>query len=351
MRNMIFCLLVVCGIFGACWDLMFAQTPTPTPTPTPIAQPPTVTNGNIIYLDDTSVRLYGTVNPNGLPATVWAEYGTRTPYGNTFYDNTSSMQSVSGTTTQRISIDLSGLLLGVQVGPINGYSCRIAAQNSAGTSYGREQSIYSITPNFSSGVVTYDATDVTSNSAIIHGEIITVPHDIWFEFDTIEGEYFYTAYAYGTDSVYSTILSGLEPATTYYYRIAGSDKNDVHYGETKSFTTLEATPEPTPIIVIEEPEYIEISPSKLNLKKRQSSEVIVTVLGFDDMVFEGETVTATINKAGSKRISVTPTSTDTDTNGEAIFIITAKNKAGNARVTFTVDSAGWVKKSIIVKVK
>ncbi len=37
MRNMIFCLLVVCGIFGTCWDLAIAQTPTPTPTiiPTP----------------------------------------------------------------------------------------------------------------------------------------------------------------------------------------------------------------------------------------------------------------------------------------------------------------------------
>lgn len=351
MRNVlkiVCCLLVVCGIFGVYLDLMFAQTPTITLTPTPIAQPPTVTNGNRIYLDDTSVRLYGTVNPNGLPTTVWAEYGTSSGS----YSNTSSTQNITdGTTTQRISIDLSGLLLGVQVGPINGYSCRIAAQNSAGTSYGREQSIYSITPNFSYGARTYDATDVTSNSAILHGEIITVPHDIWFEFDTIEGEYFYTAYAYGTDSVYSTILSGLEPATTYYYRIAGSDKNDVHYGETKSFTTLEATPEPTPIIVIEEPEYIEISPTSLTLKKRQSSEVIVTVLGEDGIMIVGKTVTATINLAGSKRISVTPTSQTTDENGEAIFIITAKNKAGNARITFTVDSAGWVKKSIIVKVK
>ena len=63
---------------------------------------------------------------------------------------------------------------------------------------------------------------------------------------------------------------------------------------------------------------------------------------------DGETVTATINSAGKKRISVSPTSDSTDENGQATFTIKAKKKTGNARVTF---KAGAVKKSMTVKVR
>ena len=53
---------------------------------------------------------------------------------------------------------------------------------------------------------------------------------------------------------------------------------------------------------------------------------------------EGETVTATINAAGKRRISISPTSTSTDENGRATFTITARKKIGNARVTFKVGN-------------
>ena len=49
------------------------------------------------------------------------------------------------------------------------------------------------------------------------------------------------------------------------------------------------------------------------------------------MSSEGETVTATTNKAGAKRISISPESDATDENGEVVFTITATNKTGNAR--------------------
>ncbi|HHT9135950.1 MAG TPA: hypothetical protein ACFYEK_01765 [Candidatus Wunengus sp. YC60] len=74
----------------------------------------------------------------------------------------------------------------------------------------------------------------------------------------------------------------------------------------------------------------------------------VTVTGEAGCLVDGETVTATINAAGKKRISVSPTSGSTDENGQASFTITAKKKTGNARVTF---KAGDVKKSITVKVR
>ena len=92
--------------------------------------------------------------------------------------------------------------------------------------------------------------------------------------------------------------------------------------------------------------FIAVSPTKLSLKRGQRGEVDVTVTDGEGLPFEGVTVTATINKAGKRYISIINSSTYTDANGNAIVGIIAK-KAGSARVTL---KAGSVKKTIIVKV-
>ncbi|MBM4065026.1 MAG: hypothetical protein FJ266_05210 [Planctomycetes bacterium] len=68
----------------------------------------------------------------------------------------------------------------------------------------------------------------------------------------------------------------------------------------------------------------------------------------DNCVPEGKTVTATIGRVGSKRISISSTSENVDENGEARFAITAKNKVGNARVTFKANN---LKMFLTVKVR
>jgi len=457
MRSIAYCVIIICGILG-CSDLIYAQTPTATPTP----QSPTVTTNRSIHLDEDSAALYGTVNANGLPTTVWAEYGTNS----SSYDNTSSTQSLNGTTTQRVRFDISGLS--------NRYGgeyfyYRIAAQNSAGTSYGSKNQTTLKMPSFSSSTsITDDATNITSNTATLNGRCYAYSPSRWFEYDTISGEYFYEAEADScTPDGYCANLSGLSPATTYFYRMAGEDKDSVYYGETKSFTTLDATATPTPTpdltpistpapcdegIIIEtykatdvtsdsatlngaidgsfsvrgilgfeygttsglypngigiegsdssnvfvegghksfrvnglfagttyyyriykyrieiipdftpcysygneevfttltcETKSVSVSPKKLILQRRENSEVTVT-LQSDNCVPEGNTVIATIGKAGSRRISISSASEVTDANGQAKFTIRAKNKIGKARVTFNADS---LKKTLIVKVK
>ena len=109
--------------------------------------------------------------------------------------------------------------------------------------------------------------------------------------------------------------------------------------------TATATPTPTPC----EPEDISVSPPKsLTLKRNASGDITVTVTGEDDCAVAGEPVTATTNTAGEKRISISPASDTTDANGEIVFTITAKNKTGNARVTFKAEG---VKKSLRYTVK
>ena len=96
-----------------------------------------------------------------------------------------------------------------------------------------------------------------------------------------------------------------------------------------------------------EPESIAAFPSKLTLNVYESGDVVVTVTGKGGCPVEGETVTAMIKKSGRKRITVSPTSATTNADGEATFTIIAKNKAGNATVTF-MD--GILKTTVKVKV-
>ena len=115
-----------------------------------------------------------------------------------------------------------------------------------------------------------------------------------------------------------------------------------------------ATPTPTatatPIPCT--PEKLSADPAKkltLSLSGDDEGEVTVTVSG-DDGGCEaaGVLVTATTTTAGAKRISISPASDTTDANGEVVFTMTAKDKKGNARITFVAEG---VKKKLRYSVK
>ncbi|MBI2472924.1 MAG: hypothetical protein HYV59_17045 [Planctomycetes bacterium] len=91
-----------------------------------------------------------------------------------------------------------------------------------------------------------------------------------------------------------------------------------------------------------------VSSDKLSLNKEESGEVTVTVTGEYDSPVEGETVTAKVNAAGKKFVSVSPSSNVTDSSGQTMFTITAGKKKGTAKLTF---KSGCLKKSVTVKVK
>jgi hypothetical protein len=136
-------------------------------------------------------------------------------------------------------------------------------------------------------------------------------------------------------------LTGLEDS------LSGWSTGDGKFSCTTATETPTPVASPTRTPTVCEAELVSVSPSTLSLKRKKSSTVTVTVTGYDGCAVEGETITATINAAGKKRISVSPTSASTDESGQASFTVTAK-KAGNARITF---KAGGVKKSMTVKVR
>ncbi|MEP9412142.1 MAG: Ig-like domain-containing protein [Candidatus Brocadia sp.] len=96
------------------------------------------------------------------------------------------------------------------------------------------------------------------------------------------------------------------------------------------------------------PGSIIVTPDKLFLNREETSEITITVTGEYNYPVEGKAVMAKVNTEGKKRIAVLPSSSTTDSNGQATFTITAGKKKGNAKVKFKVDC---LKKSATVKVQ
>ncbi len=98
-------------------------------------QAATVTTGSATSVTSSSATLNGTVNPNGFSTTYYFDYGTTTSYGS----STASANAGSGTSDVLVSADVIGLSANTA------YHVRIVATNSAGTSYGSDQSFTTLT--------------------------------------------------------------------------------------------------------------------------------------------------------------------------------------------------------------
>lgn len=90
------------------------------------------------------------------------------------------------------------------------------------------------------------------------------------------------------------------------------------------------------------------TPDMLSLNREEKSEIRVLVTDEYDYPVEGEVVTAKVNKNGKKLISVSLSRGITDSDGQATFTITAKEKKGATKVKFATDC---LKKSVKVKVE
>ncbi|HHT9107142.1 MAG TPA: hypothetical protein ACFYEF_02405 [Candidatus Wunengus sp. YC63] len=306
-------------------------------SPTP--QPPTVTTGNAIYnYSDSSVTLTGIVNANGLSTTAWFEYGT----ASTVYNYTTSTQTVSGSSDTTVSLELSMHSLPVRIGTPYTFYYTIAAQNSVGTSYGGEKSFESLIHTDCPCSVSGKVTDAITKEGIKNA-IISEKSSLETSLTNVDGSYSWWDTSDNCRSGNSYTLTVL--ADGYL-----SPTQSVTFGEISCEETLNfelqpiTTPTPIPGCMVEK---ITVSPGRLKLKRGQSGEVTVALEG-DNCAPESKTVTATIGRVGSKRISVSSTEEVTDENGQAKFMITAGNKIGNAKVTFKTDN---LKKSVVVKVR
>ncbi len=182
-----------------------------------------------------SATLNGSVNPNNAPTQYRFEYGTTQSLGNyTSWYNIGSGNNV-----------LNAYATIFNLSPNTIYYFRIVAQNQYGTSYGQ---ILSFTTDFinqgsAPQAYTDSATGITYNSAVLNGRINpnNSQTSYYFEYGTNSSFGYTTGFqsaGSGNSLIFvSSYVSGLNPNTTYYYRLVAQNQYGTSYGGTYSFTT------------------------------------------------------------------------------------------------------------------
>ncbi|MEZ4444451.1 MAG: MYXO-CTERM sorting domain-containing protein [Polyangiaceae bacterium] len=206
---------------------------------------PTVTTDPPSALASTSATLEGTANPNLSAATGWFRYATVNP--GSCNDSFGTRAPTSGGTSlgagsSAVAFDevVTGLLPGTTY-----FYCAIA-QNAVATGFG---TVLSFTTPAAPSVSTAPASPVASTSATLNGAVN--PNldatSAWFRYATSNpgscNDTFgtaTTAVTVGAGSTAVTIaepLSGLAPATTYYFCAIAQNSVATAFGSVLSFTT------------------------------------------------------------------------------------------------------------------
>ena len=194
----------------------------------------TVTTNTAMIISQTSAVLSGYLNPNGVNANAWFEWGTVPTYGY------STAPINYGTPATTFTSALYTLL------PNTTYYFRAVAQNAQGGGlvYGNQMTF--MTSNNGVGVntplVTTNGANVTSQtSATLNGFLTPngANTSAWFEWGMTP------TYGYATPLVnygsittnFSYVLNTLSPNTTYYFRTVAQSPQGTVYGSMLSFST------------------------------------------------------------------------------------------------------------------
>lgn len=208
-------------------------------TPAPVGSAPTVKTIQASGVSRTTANINGEVTPNKNTTQYWFEYGKTPELGNT------SAFSSAGDGTAKIaaSISLSDL------DPATTYYFRLNAQNQFGTVNGSILNFKTTGPTSAKApaVTTGSADTLTSSTAVLHGTVTPnlAATNYWFE--------------YSTDSLLDSVLlqstetvavgeganpipidksiSGLNPKTTYYFRIVAENSQGTVRGDKVTFKT------------------------------------------------------------------------------------------------------------------
>ena len=193
--------------------------------------PPVVITNAASLIASFSATLNGSVDPHGLPTTVYFQYGTTTSYG-----LTTAPQSKTGNTYQNVTANISGLTASTT------YHFRMVATNGAGTRYGSDRTFRTLSATGPPVVITNPATNIATNTATLNGSVD--PHGltttVYFQYGTTTSYGHTSASQSKTGNVYQNVsanISGLTALTTYHFRIVGTNNGGTTYGSDGTFTT------------------------------------------------------------------------------------------------------------------
>jgi formylglycine-generating enzyme required for sulfatase activity len=214
---------------------------------------PSVVTAQASDINPTVAFLNGTVQPNGLDTTCWFEYGpTTTPYA-----NYAGLGVVAGTNTGPVLVQE----LIIELAPATTYHFQLYGSNSDGIASGGDLTFTTSAPLPDALVQTFAASNVTTTSAVLLGNVNNNGSAFVGEFE------WGTTTNYGDDSndnqFYdfpnqfqpvdeSYVLTNLAPNTTYHYRIVGYNGGpDEALGNDVVFTTSSPVQQSPPTVTIQ----------------------------------------------------------------------------------------------------
>ena len=206
-------------------------------TSPPPTTPPSVTTNDATNVTTASATLNGDLTSLGTADNVTVSFEWGTARGS--YTHTTADQS--RTSVGAFSADLSGLTHGTT------YYYRAKADGDGAPVYGDEKNF--TTPTTAPSVTTNDATNVTTASATLNGDLTSLGTagsvTVSFEWGLTEAYGNETPAEVRTDNgTYSFIRTGLAAKTTYHFRAKAVGDGTV-YGNDTTFRTLSIPPSVT----------------------------------------------------------------------------------------------------------
>ena len=305
----------------------------------PLAMLPIVNTQPVTSIKSTTATLNGTVNANSQSTTVIFEYGKTTSYGTTVIANPNT---VTGNSETPVKYNLTGL------DPNTTYHCRVVATNNSGTSEGEDVSFttFDLTP-----IVTTDpASNIDEHSATLNGTVNANGQSstVIFEYgktilygstvianpNTVTGN---------TDTPVKYEVTGLDPNTTYHYRVVSTNNSGTSEGSDQTFVTLlSVVDKPTAITIDAE----NITTNSVTLKGFVNPKGLSTTVIFEygETTSYGNEITAAQSPiTGSSVVSVSANLTELTENTTYHFRVKATNSQGitnGADESFTTLQSG-----------
>ena len=224
-----------CAVTYLCWAGPGFDGPTGWGTPwgaPVVAPPPSVTPNGATNLGATHVDLTAYVNPNGAGTSYQFEYGRTAGYGSRI---PASFEGI-GSGTQGVFCwnEIAGLEVDAT------YHFRVVATSAAGTTYGPDE-VFTTGPLIGAHGVTNLSTSHTDLTAYVDPNSFETSYQFEYGKTTKYGSKIPSAFegiGSGTQALFCwNEITGLEPDTTYHFRIAVTYGGNTVYSPDEAFTT------------------------------------------------------------------------------------------------------------------
>jgi phosphodiesterase/alkaline phosphatase D-like protein len=283
---------------------------------------PTVGGNSTVTSSDTSAVIQGSVTPNGAATTYWYEYGTTANFGSSI-----SQQTIGSGYT---AIPTPGYITGLKANTT--YYFRLVAQNPLGITRSEQRSFKTTqgNPPLVGGLPTAKtatASEITRTTANINGQVNPdkAATTYWFEFGKTNGLGNTTSFA-SVGSGSATVaaigsLSGLEPSTTYYYRVNAQNQFGTVNGSILSFKTAGPAESKAPTAVTNAATAIKTTSATLNgtVDPNNSETSYWFEYGTDSLLDSVLIKSTTHRSAGSGSTDVATNATISSLNGNSTY--------------------------------